>query len=71
MSKLTDLNINGLPANDQVSLTVGDSTSAVDVNRGSQRYGWVMDGVLIEVLVKDGQTYVNGDWVPYVGKQNN
>jgi hypothetical protein len=50
---------------------VGDSTDAVDVNSGSQRYGWTMNGVLIEVVVKDGQTYVNGDWVPYVGKQNN
>jgi hypothetical protein len=71
MSKLTDLKINGLPANDQASLMVGDSTDAVDVNSGSQRYGWTMNGVLIEVVVKDGQTYVNGDWVPYVGKQNN
>jgi hypothetical protein len=53
----------GLPANDQASLVVDDSTGAVDVNNGSQRYGWTMNGVLIEVVVKDGCTYVNGDWV--------
>jgi hypothetical protein len=61
----------GLPANDQASLTVGDSKGAVDVSSGSQRYGWTMNGVAIEVVVKDGRTYVNGDWVLYVGKQNN
>jgi hypothetical protein len=61
----------GLPANDQASLTAADSKDAVDVDSGAQRYGWMMNGVAIEVVVKDGRTYVNGDWVPYVGKQNN
>ncbi len=56
----------GLPANDQASLAGTDSTGAVDATSGSQRYGWTMNGVAIEVVVKDGCTYVNGDLVHVV-----
>jgi hypothetical protein len=52
----------GVPANQPASL-------GKNVDAGELRYGWTMNGVAIEVVVKDGCSYVNGDLV-HVVKQN-
>jgi hypothetical protein len=58
----------GLLANDQASLMAVNTTGVVGSVGGTQRFGWTMNGVAIEVVVKNGCTYVNGDLVHVVKK---